>query len=100
MICYLPVVLPILREKVLQHYPDRLEKYDELLRLIKPYWHFHEYENRQGFVKLVFDIAKFFGYKLHTYNSGCKLDINGYDKYYSGICHCCNKRVYGNIQLD
>lgn len=100
-LCYLPIALPILREKVANYFPEQLEKYDNLLRLIKPYWHFHESENRQGYTKLLFELVKFFGFNPYTVANIDKLQpFEIQNAIYNGICNCCGFRVYGIMSAD
>ena len=97
---FLPIILPVLREKVARYYPNQLEMYDKLLKCVEPYWHFSASSNRHGYTKFLFDVAKFFGYKPYTPDSGHQLDDSSYMPLYNGICRCCNQRVYGLMGAD
>lgn len=97
---FLPIVMPVLREKVAQYYPKQLKSYDALTELIKHCWSFNYTQNRHGYTKFLFTVAKFFGFKPYTPDSGYSIDTNGCYILYNGICRCCDQRVYGMLCSD
>lgn len=101
-ILFLPVILRTFRPQIETNFsPTTLIEFDKLLQIVEGFWSFYSKTNRHGYVKYIFDIAKFFGFRFYDrLTNSDKLEFYDDKILYRGVCRCCDDLVYSFMADD